>query len=719
MPKSISVLKRSLIVSTAFMLMGSLIPVSAYADNSGQPTCTSPAAGTGVHQPVGADAATYTYNCDTSLWQNAHYTYNPANGVVTPTDPAIYTYNPVTGLYNTTVWIYNAPHNNFVATTQSVAQPPAGVTVIGGPAPVVPVNAPNNGSNSGTGGNSGSGDGIDGISNTGPDSNNSLGRSVDNNTAINNQNGLTIDNLGGQQAVSGDASVIGNTTGGSATTGNAINQTMLTNTLQSTSNALGTNAVTFVANINGDVNGDLLFDPATLGAIQNTGPASVNTTASTANNNLTVNNSTGEAITNNINQGAQTGDATVSGNTTGGNATSGNAENMAEITNMIDSMITAGQSFIGTININGNLNGNILLPANLVQQLLADNVPTVSVTGPNSNNSANSSVNNNATINNTNNEGIANNVTASAASGNATVSGNTNGGSATSGNASNKNTTTNNVITAFNLTGSNVIGSNDILVFVNATGQWVGLIVGAPAGTTAAEFGGGITSTGPNSSNSTDTSANNNATVNNTNSQQITNNINQSAQSGNATVSNNTNGGNAKSGDATNIVDLTNIEGSTFNLTGWFGILFINVLGSWHGNFGVEPSAADAVGGTASSSTTSNGPTGGVVPAVMHVFGFVSHNGNTTNFAAGNTSGGNGTSTGGTVLAANHSNNTGAPTPQLQNAGHRNFLLPISAIVLFALYIVGDRVYSLRQRQAKAIAKTAAAHAANIQAQAL
>jgi hypothetical protein len=714
MPKSISILKRSLITATALVLVGGLIPVGVYADDPSTPTCTPPSGGAGVHKPVGADASTYTYNCTTGLWQNDHFTYDPSTGLVTPTDPVVYTYNPVTGLYDTTVWVYDAPINDYTATTTPVAQPPAGANVVGGPAPVVPASGPNNGSNDGTDGSTGSTDGTGGISNTGPDSNNSLDSSANNNTLLNNQNGLSITNLGGQQAASGDAIVSGNTTGGSATSGNAVNQTMLTNSLQSTSNALGSNAVTFVANINGDVNGDLLFDPATLGAVQNTGPSSVNTTAADANNNLTVNNSTGAAIVNNIDQGAQTGDATVSDNTTGGNATSGNAENIAEISNLIDSMITAGQSFIGTININGNLNGNILLPANLVQQLLADNVPTVSVTGPNSDNSADSSLNNNATINNTNNEGINNNVSSNAATGNATVSGNTTGGSATSGEASNTTTGSNSVINAFNLTGSNVIGSNDILVFVNVTGQWVGLIVGAPAGTTAAEFGGGITSTGPNSDNSTDASANNNATINNNNNQQITNNIDQNAQSGNATVRGNTTGGNATSGNADNIVGLTNIEGSTFNLTGWFGILFINVFGSWHGNFGVEPSPADSVGGAVTTTTTSSGTKGGVVPAIAKVFGFVSQNGNTTNFATGS---GNDGTTNGTVLAAQHSNNTGTPTPQLASA-HRNPLLPIAAILLFVTYLVAERAFAKRRRENKLEAQTAA-HAANIHAQAI
>ena len=46
---------------------------------------------------------------------------------------------------------------------------------------------------------------------------------------------------------------------------------------------------------------------------------------------------------------------------------------------MINSALTAGKSFLGVVNINGNLNGDILLPDNFVDQMLASNVPTVNI----------------------------------------------------------------------------------------------------------------------------------------------------------------------------------------------------------------------------------------------------------------------------------------------------------------------------------------------------
>ena len=63
------------------------------------------------------------------------------------------------------------------------------------------------------------------------------------------------------------------------------------------------------------------------------------------------------------------------------------------------------------------------------------------------------------------------------------------------------------------------------------------------------------------------------------------------AQSGNATVRNNTLGGNATTGDAKTSVNVMNLANSSFNLSDWFGILFINVFGNWYGSFGVDTAA--------------------------------------------------------------------------------------------------------------------------------
>jgi hypothetical protein len=217
------------------------------------------------------------------------------------------------------------------------------------------------------------------------------------------------------------------------------------------------------------------------------------------------------------------------------------------------------------------LNGDILIAPDFIPQLLASNGGSTSTsqTAPVA-----------STINSNDLQSVVNNVSLAAQSGKAAVMDNTTAGNATSGNAN-----TNVVI--FNLTGHEIVASNSLLVFVNVLGSWVGVIVDAPAGATAAAIGNGVTS---------NTVIPPSLSVVSNNSNQITNNINLNSLSGNATVAANTLAGNAVSGNATSSANIANISNSQFGLTGWFGVLFINVFGNWYGSFGVNTSAGDPVG---------------------------------------------------------------------------------------------------------------------------
>ncbi len=660
-------------VATIFVLL--FLPITTWADTSSDP-CTPPSSSIpGVHWPTGADAGTYTYQCSGTYageWTNQYFVFDPVSVTRTPLYDPSYSFDCTSGTWSMTQYVFNAPSGQYYSTRVQTSNPG------------LPTNCPtiDNGSN-------GAGSSTDpSISNSGPNSSNNGTTDVNNNLGVNNNTTASMTNNILGVATSGDSSVLGNTTGGSATSGNVLDQENVINMLQSSSNVLGSGkpVMTFTANINGDVNGDILLNPATIASLQATGPNSTNTTSTNLNNNLTVNNSVDGSINNNIDLAANSGDATVSKNTSGGNATSGTAETVANIVNTIDSAITAGQSFIGTININGNLNGNILLPADFVNQLLAANVPTVSITGPSSSNTSSTNVNNNQTVNNTNDLGINNTIDANATSGNAAVSSNTTGGSATSGNAATH-------ITAFNLTGSKVIGANDLLVFVNVTGKWVGLIVNAPAGATAAEFGGGITSSGPNSSNSTNTNVNNNSTLNNNVKERINNNINTDASSGNALVSYNTKGGNATSGNAENAINLMNMENNSLSLSGWFGILFINVFGTWNGNFG-----------TSSGNENNSGavPTHGVA-----VFSFVPNGGDKNTSAFGiprnissNLLGNGNANSISAALASSNSHRNFLPSDQTNsNSPSRNSFAKTAVTIgtIVVLYILADALITNRK----------------------
>jgi hypothetical protein len=638
---------------------------------SAESTCNPPPdPGPGVHHPVGADAAQFVYNCGTGLWASSHFVYNPATGAYTATDATTYTYNAGTGAYDYTYWVYNSPSGKYLLNSASVATPPSGAHVVGAPAPasasISNTGPSSTNSVSGNGGNSS-------ISNTGANSSNSIGSGSNGNSSTNNTNGLSVANLINQTAGSGNGIVLGNTSAGSALTGNALDTSTIVNMLQSASSALGSgNVVSFVQDINGDVNGDLLFDPAALSAIQ---PAAGN---SGSDGTISFNNSTDAAITNDIKLGANSGNATVSQNTTAGDATTGNASVVANVVNLINSAVSSGRSFIGTININGNLNGDILLPPNLIDQLIAANVPTVNIKA-----------------NNTSTQNITNNVIASAASGQANVSGNTTAGNATTGTASTN-------ITAFNLTGSSVLGKNAILVFVNVTGKWVGLIVNAPAGSTAAALGGSISQSGPNSNNSIGGGSGGvNSDINNVANQAITNNITAAAQSGNANVTGNTKAGNAKSGNASSAVNLLNVENSSLSFSDWFGVLFINVFGTWNGSFGVNTSAGDPVvvaQGVASGAAPSflSFAPGGIGSKNKSVFYHSSSSGNGTN--SGSNSNGSESDATPAVLAGTRGGQSGggfgAGAGASESQHGMNWGLIAASSSLFFIYLAGDYAYS-------------------------
>jgi len=614
--------------------------------------CTAPlSTQPGVHQPVGADAHTYTYNCATGLWENTYYTFDPATGIVSikPAYAPTYAYNSATGLYDTTTYVYNDPTGKYVPRTVSVAQPPAGAVItVPAPTPVAPQSA------SIPSGSTSDPSAVQGTSTL--------------NSTTNDTTTAGVNNTIGSQATTGNTLVLANTSAGDATSGNSQGIVNIINALQSSGSVPSGNLVTFESNIDGDVNGDLILDPTELAQ-----PASNSKPLDNTTNNVTVNSQTGEQITNNVTVGATSGNATVTENTSAGNATSGTANAVANIVNMLNSIVSGGKSFIGVININGNLNGDILLPQDFVNQLLADNVPTTTIDT--------SQIQTNSTIADiTNNQAINNNITTTAASGQAAVTTNTQAGNATSGIASTN-------ITVFNLTGSSVIGSNDLLVFVNVLGKWVGMIMSAPAGTTAAELGGGITS---------NASMNNNTDANVNNDQRITNNVNVNAQSGNATVDRNTKAGDATSGNATASANLLNIENSNLAFANWFGMLFINVFGTWNGSFGVNTSAGDKPSTPAASD--------GSTPPIQ-VFKFVpSANSqivkNATPFTSSDTTTPTDPSTDSqnAVLAAHVANdptttknftfNTHPTTAPV----HHNYILPAVGVLFAVLLLASERI---------------------------
>jgi hypothetical protein len=495
-------------------------------------------------------------------------TITPVSPVVTPVQPATpatppaiqptYTYNHDTAHWDTSKWYYDPVTKSY----QPIAQPKAPVQS----APVAPVtvidpSAPSQNSSPQP-------------NMTAPTNSLVVPGATSTTTAV--TNGLN------STALTGNANVSRNSLGGNATSGTAnAAATILNNVNSSVSNTSNQKAASFVSNVMGDVNGDIILQPLLLKAMLEAG--SKNSGASTI---VTTNQ-----LTNNVNLNAASGNAAVSSNTKAGNATTGSANTVANVLNIVNSMVSANQSFIGTVNIYGNLNGDILIAPDFIPQLLASNAASPTIQVP-------TSALPTTSINNT--ESIVNNVALAATSGKAAVTGNTSAGSATSGSGMTN-------VVLFNLSGHQVVAKNSLLVFVNVLGKWVGVIVDAPAGATAAAIGNGVSS---------NTTVAPDLILNATNSTQITNNLTLNSHTGDALVGHNTAAGNAVSGNATASANIGNIVSSQLGLSDWFGVLFINVFGSWYGSFGIDTAAGNS---TASlSTTTASGASG-----PLRVFDFI------------------------------------------------------------------------------------------------
>lgn len=683
-----SVVYSTVLVLTAFSPLVVTTSSSVAAEGEDTPPCVAPddsTYGNGVHHPTGAAAGTYTYSCDSGLWSNAHYSYDPASNTYSPTFARNYSYDCATGVWTMDTWNYSPTDGAYHFSRVTTDNPGLATNC-----PVAPAADPPSSpaaSTGSSGGSAASGSGSSGISNTGPGSSNSTNNNITLNNSTTTNNNLLMSNGMFMQAGTGNASVSNNTSGGNATSGNAQSIANIANILQSSTNAFGPNTTIFTANINGDVTGDFMFDPDA--TVSNTGPGSSNN----ANNTLLVNtnntNNTDASITNDIDVGADSGNATVSGNTKGGDATSGDAQAVVNLMNLINSTVSSGKSFIGTININGNLNGDILLPQNLIDQLIASS-------GPGSSNNANTNVTDNSQTTNNTTASVDNNVDTSAQTGNANVSNNTNGGTASSGNAQTN-------ITLLNLTGSNTFGKNNILVFVNVLGTWVGLIMNAPQGSTAASLGGGILNTGPGSQNATNTNVTDNSTLTNTANLGITNNVNAHATSGDASVTGNTTGGNATSGDAMTAVNILNMIGSNLNLSDWFGILFINVFGNWFGSFGVNTAAGNPVVATpaASTGTESGDPVQAAAPVfaafVPKTPGFTG-TGSASGSATGTSSDATNTNAVlASVLGSQTSKQAAKTYPSVDSKTRPDYTLPIIGASIAILMLAGERIVTIRK----------------------
>lgn len=154
------------------------------------------------------------------------------------------------------------------------------------------------------------------IGTTGPDSTNEVKSTSSTEMKVDNNNDLRLSNKNHQQASSGKTEVEGNTTGGSATSGDGANN----NAVDAMVEIDNSQAVASLADIG-------TGDGSNTGSITNTGPDSVNKVNFENKVKVNVDNDNNISICNTNDQVAKSGEAEVEHNTTGGDATSGSVTN--------------------------------------------------------------------------------------------------------------------------------------------------------------------------------------------------------------------------------------------------------------------------------------------------------------------------------------------------------------------------------------------------------
>jgi hypothetical protein len=544
------------------MMMVGIAPTPAFAQVASptpDPNLQSSPTPTPNNGPTGSSAHTFHYNDSTGLWENDYYTYNPSTKETVPKFTLEYACNPDTLKWDTKMWQYIASDDAYEQVPLSLSVLPDGATVTQEcPAPDPAVMSSTDTTGTDIGGTP-AGDTQSATAANDLSTPNTNGPTNNNGNTQSSTNGVTLNTNVNSNATSGNGLVVNNDDVAGVGTGNASAMANIVNMLQSQASFAGSGINTFTANIQGNVQGDFVIDPANLAQPASINPSTLSNTKITAVNNGTINN--------NIALDATSGNATARNNDDVGSVTTGDATAIADVVNMINSVVAANQSFMGVINIYGDYSGNILMPVDSLNALLASSGGTADVT-----NTTNADTKSNMNINN--------NVSLGATSGTATAGNNDDVGSVTTGNAMTN-------LTILNLTGRQVVAANSLLVFVNVLGNWVGLIMDAPAGTTAAALGGGVSNNAM-LANASDISSTDNFAINN--------NITANARSGDATATNNDDVGSVATGNAKAGVNLANLINSNFSLSNWFGVLFINVFGNWHGNFGVmKPPVVPAI----------------------------------------------------------------------------------------------------------------------------
>lgn len=460
----------------------------------------------------------------------------------------------------------------------------------------------------------------------------------DNNTSVYINNDANVTSNLGFDADSGNNDSSGNVGDTEIITGDAnVVATVITN---ANTTALGI----YEFNVNGNQNGDIILGEQLENCVNCGGSASaVNTgngSESTNSASVTDTNTTSEVIENDgeivnwIDIDANSGNNTASKNT-GGDSTieTGDANVVANVINTLNTVV---DGVLNTVNIFGDLVGNIVqAPTTSASSACSScecgSSASAANTGNGSGSDNNAEVNtdNSSTTTMTNNATVVNNLGVDATTGDNETNFNTGGESLVETGDAIVNA---NVVNVANVNVASGDCSPVYMVFINdVTGGWQGDILGAAPGTyfytSSGEFyfvdeNGQLVAVnagnGADSTNSANVNASNSDSTTITNNGSITNNISIDANTGGNDASKNTGGDSTiKTGNANVAVNVVNFINSNFSGRKVVMTL-VNVFGSWLGNFvpagytgDIPNPLAQATGGAGGGSSSGSNSSGG------------------------------------------------------------------------------------------------------------
>lgn len=446
---------------------------------------------------------------------------------------------------------------------------------------------------------------------TGADSTNTSSADVDQSSTTSVENQSNTTNAGTGAATTGQNAASENTGSGNVGTGNAgvgVQQVTADNLYTGGSSGEISHNVTA-----GSHDGDyvITFDPESGEFVVDsfrstnavTGADSNNTANVTSNRETLLEVQNDGTIDNTVNAAAISGQNDATQNTGNASITTGDANVAATLLNFLNANVVDGTLWLEVADIFGDLNGNIVIPSEVISYLERRQRELMiaaanNETGAGSTNSLDIDVTNTDTTRIENDADVTNDVIVDAITGQNTATQNTGGSTIATGDVD----VTANTVTLANM---NVVDGNLGLIIVNALNRWLGFLLGSdgswtPIGNNYSTIVDAANNqTGAGSTNAAHVDVTNTDTTSINNDASVTNTLNLAAITGQNTANQNTGNASIRTGDAHVNATVVNVV-NTNVIRGGFFVTVINVFGNWLGNlvWGGQSLAANGGGGS-------------------------------------------------------------------------------------------------------------------------